>query len=84
MKYLGINDNQLCWPRGKFNQNLIKFAKSQGYDMFYSVNRGVNIPDNNLDEIKRIAAKGDDRWLKKTLAIFTNNILGSVYGKIKK
>ena len=68
----------------KFNQNLIKFAKSQGYDMFYSVNRGVNIPDNNLDEIKRIAAKGDDRWLKKTLAIFTNNILGSVYGKIKK
>jgi len=81
---LGINTTHLCWPRGIYDENEIKLAKKMGYEVLYTTKRGINKADNKLDEIKRISVKKDDKWLKKQLFIFKNNILGNIYAKVKK
>lgn len=82
-KRLGFDDNHLCWPRGKYDEVAINAAKEVGYEILYTTKRGINLADNNLDEIKRISVKRDDKWLKKTLTIYSNNILGGIYGLLK-
>jgi len=82
-KRLGIDSNHLCWPRGSYNQDLIKLAKNS-FEILYTTKRGINLSDNNLDEIKRIAVKKDDKWLKKQIKIFNNPILGYFYSKVKQ
>lgn len=82
-KRLGIKSNHFCWPRGIYDINLINKAKKY-YDILYTTKRGINLPDKRLNEIKRIAAKKNDKWLKKQIFIFNNPILGYIYSKIKK
>ena len=82
-KRLGFEDKHLCWPRGGFDEELVKLAQKTGYEILYTTKRGVNLPDNDLLYIKRLAVKKDEKWLKKNLIIFSNNILGSLYAKIK-
>jgi len=81
-KRLNIDSKHLCWPRGNYDEKLIKLAK-ESYEILYSTKRGVNNPDNNLDEIKRIAIKKDEKWLKKQLFLFSNPLLGTLYSKVK-
>ncbi|AKT90943.1 polysaccharide deacetylase [Campylobacter ureolyticus RIGS 9880] len=83
-KRLGFDDNQLCWPRGKFDDSYINIAKDNGYEMFYTTQRGINLSDKKLEHIKRIAVKKDEAWLKKTLFIFSNAFLGKIYSSLKK
>ncbi len=83
-KYLGFESKHLCWPRGIYNREDIKLAKKIGYEVLYSTKRGINNKNSSLDEIKRIAIKKDDRWLKKQLFIFKNDILGTLYAKVKQ
>ena len=73
----------LCWPRGKFNDELKNVAKSVGYEVFFTTKRGINKPDGVLDDIRRIAVKKDASWLKKTLFIYQNDFLGSLYSTLK-
>jgi len=80
---LGFEDLHLCWPRGIYDETLIKQAQQQGFEILYTTKRGINKPDGNMDEIKRIAVKKGAKWLKKTLFIFSNDILGSLYARIK-
>jgi hypothetical protein len=80
---LNINSTHLCWPRGKYCDKEVELAKKLGYKCLYTTKRGINKP-GNFEEIKRIAVKKDDKWLKKQLFIFGNDILGSVYSWIKK
>ena len=80
---LGFSDKHLCWPRGNFDSELIEMGQEVGYELFYTTFRGVNLADNKLHHIKRFAVKKDDKWLKKNIGIFSNNILGSLYAKIK-
>ena len=81
---LGIDSVHLCWPRGVFSQEDINLAKESGYEILYTTKRGVNKPNANMDQIHRIAAKKDEKWLKKQLYIFKNDILGSIYAKVKR
>ena len=74
----------LCWPRGIFDENLLNIAKSVGYKAFFTTQRGINRADNNLNFIKRIAVKKDEKWLKKSLFIYRNDILGGIYSWVKK
>ena len=80
---LGFEDKHLCWPRGKFDENLTQIAQDIGYEILYTTKRGINIADNNLLHINRLAAKKDDKWLKKNIMIFSNNLIGNLYAKIK-
>lgn len=80
---LGFDDAHLCWPRGQYDENKLQAAKQIGYKIFYTTKRGINKPDNNLKYIKRVAVKKDAKWLKKTLFIYQNDILGSFYSALK-
>ena len=82
-KNFGFDDKLLCWPRGKFNDELKNVAKSVGYEVFFTTKRGINKPDGVLDDIRRIAVKKDASWLKKTLFIYQNDFLGSLYSTLK-
>jgi len=82
-KRLGFKTTHLCWPRGKYDKNLIQLAKKY-YDILYTTKRGINLADNYFDEIKRISVKKNDKWLKKQLTIFNNPILGYLYARVKK
>ena len=81
---LGFDDTQLCWPRGKYDDEKLRIAKSLGYELFYTTKRGINKADGALDDVRRVAVKKGAAWLKKTLFIYQNDILGSLYEKIKK
>mgnify|MGYP000945342170 CR=1 FL=1 len=83
-KNFGFDDEILCWPRGIFDENLLNIAKSVGYKAFFTTQRGINRADNNLNFIKRIAVKKDEKWLKKSLFIYRNDILGGIYSWVKK
>lgn len=81
---LGFDDLHLCWPRGGYDSEKLNLAKGLGYEIFYTIKRGINKGDKNLDEIKRIAVKNGDKWLKKSLFIYQNDILGYLYSAIKR
>ncbi len=80
---LGFEDKHLCWPRGYFDDKLVKKAQNIGYEIFHTTKRGINLADNKLLHVNRLAVKKDEKWLKKNLFIFSNTILGSLYAKIK-
>ncbi|BCX80037.1 polysaccharide deacetylase family protein [Campylobacter sp. 19-13652] len=80
---LGFDDTHLCWPRGKYDKAAINAAKQAGYEILYTTKRGINRANGELEAIKRIGAKGDERWLAKTLAIYSNDILGGIYSLLK-
>ena len=79
---LGIDSRHFCWPRGKYDEELMSEAKKH-YEILYTVERGINLGDGRTDRIKRIAVKKSDRWLRKQLRIFSNPLIGSLYAKIK-
>ncbi|WP_169754806.1 polysaccharide deacetylase family protein [Campylobacter curvus] len=79
----GFDDELLCWPRGKFDENLLQIAREAGYKAFFTTQRGINRPDGKLDAIKRIAAKKDAAWLRRTLFIYQNDLWGGIYARIK-
>jgi peptidoglycan/xylan/chitin deacetylase (PgdA/CDA1 family) len=80
---MNIMSKHLCWPRGKYDHTLIKRAISSNFEVLYTTKRGINRADGNLTEIRRIAVKKDDKWLKKNLFIFSNTFLGKLYSWIK-
>lgn len=83
LKNLNINSSHLCWPRGKYDENSIKIAKECGFDMLYTIKRGINTARGSTHEIKRISMKKSASWLRKTLFIFSNDFLGNLYTKIR-
>lgn len=82
-KNFGFEDDALCWPRGKYNDKYLSTAKKHGYNAFFTTKRGINKADGNLEEIKRIVTKRDEKWLKKTMFIYQNNFLGSIYAFLR-
>ncbi len=82
-KRLGINSLHFCWPRGEYNEKLLKIGQSKGYKIFYTTQRGTNLPDSHLLEIKRIAVKSNLFWLKKSLLIYSNSWLTKLYEKLR-
>lgn len=80
---LGFEDTHLCWPRGKYTNDSISQAIKEKFEILYTTKRGVNLPDNNLLEIRRLAVKKDDKWLRKNLFIFSHNLIGKLYSRIK-
>ena len=80
---LGIDSTHLCWPRGRYDDSLMKKALANGYNILYTTRRGINRDDGECREIRRLSAKKDHRWLKKNLEIFRRPLLGSLYARIK-
>lgn len=80
---LGFDDKHLCWPRGKFDTKSIELALEIGYEILYTTKRGINLADDKLLHVNRLAVKKNDKWLEKNMLIFSNDFLGNIYAKIK-
>jgi peptidoglycan/xylan/chitin deacetylase (PgdA/CDA1 family) len=83
LKKRGYNSTALCWPRGKYTSEILELGKKY-FTSFWTTQRGVNLPDGDLSQIKRVAVKNSVKWLKKQLFIFSNPLLGKIYSKLKK
>ncbi len=80
---LGVESKHFCWPRGYYDDRLFSLASSFGYQIFYTTERGTNFPDKRLERVKRIAVKPSLFWLKKTLFIYSSQLLSELYLKIR-
>ncbi len=82
---LGIELKHLCWPRGKYTDELIDLAKSLGFEALYTTKRGVNLADSDASEIKRISTKDKDaKWLKRVLWLYSSPTFGGLYARFKQ
>lgn len=82
--HLGVTSKHLCWPRGKYNKKLMELALHLGFEALYTTKRGVNTNDQKSSEIKRLSVKDkDEKWLSKTLSLFSSPIAGRIYAMIK-
>ncbi len=81
---LGKFSVHLCWPRGNYDKRLLQLAKNFGYRIFYTIERGANLPDRNLENIKRIAVKSGTWWLKKVLLIYSSPFLTKIYTWLRR
>ncbi len=85
IKAHGGNTQHLCWPRGNYTKELMDLAENLGFEALYTTKRGVNMPDNDLSEIKRISVKDKDaKWLKGALRLYSSPILGGLYARFKR
>lgn len=80
---LGKESLHLCWPRGKYDSDLMEMAKRQGYTCFYTTRRGANVPMENLDTIRRISMKESAGWLSRQLWIDSRAFTADLYARVK-
>lgn len=81
---LGVDANQLCWPKGRHDSRSLAIARELGIDITYLVRRGVNLPVLWTMKIKRFTVEDrDEKWLKRQLEIFSRPIYGYIYSRIK-
>lgn len=66
-EHLDIDTKHLAWPDGKYNQGLLRTAKSMGYEAFYTMEQGLNPISENNDILKRYDVKDSLFWFKKVL-----------------
>ncbi len=80
---LGETAPQLCWPRGRYDERSKAAALAAGYRALYTTRRGINRPDGDTAEIRRLAVKHSTHWLAKSLFLFSNDPLGRLYARLK-
>jgi len=82
---LGVEPKHLCWPRGKYANELMLLAQSLGFEAMYTTKRGVNLADSDASEIKRIPTKDKDaKWLKRVLWLYSSPAFGGLYARLKQ
>lgn len=84
LKQLGRTSSILCWPGGRYSGQSLAIARGAGFSVFCTTRRGINIPGSDPERLKRVTVKDSGpAWLRKTLFIFSNPLLGSLYSRIK-
>jgi peptidoglycan/xylan/chitin deacetylase (PgdA/CDA1 family) len=74
----------LCWPGGRYNQASILAAREAGFKALCTTKRGLNQPGGDLLQLKRVTVKDSGfPWLRKTIFLFSNPLLGKLYARIK-
>jgi len=77
--------NALCWPWGKYDDEYIKAAKSSGYKLLFTTEKGTNTPETWAWNIKRIVIGNIGKiTLRKKLAVFSRDWLSKAYLKCFK
>lgn len=70
----------ICWPWGKYNDELITLAKMCGYKGAATTERGANTCGIDPVYIKRFdIKKGNLGWFKSRLFIYSNGIFARIY-----
>lgn len=82
MKYLNKQPLHLAWPKGVYNDKVMRIAVKLGFKALYTTQRGANVYDTF--HIKRLAVKCKGRrWLNKKLMIYKSSLLTKIYSKIR-
>lgn len=74
IRHLGVITSHLLWPRGEYDQNLLRTAKKMGLQSFYTQEVGQNFCDGNLDTNKLLYANNEFFTFKKQLIICANSL----------
>jgi peptidoglycan/xylan/chitin deacetylase (PgdA/CDA1 family) len=75
----------LCWPWGKYNDEYVEAAKSSGYKLLFTTEKGANTPATGTWKIKRIVIGNiGNITLRKKLAVFSRDWLSKAYLKCFK
>lgn len=77
--------NTLCWPWGIYNKDYIDLARSLGYELLFTTEKGTNTPETGSWEIKRLVIGNiKPLTLRKKLFIHSRDWLSKAYLKIFK
>ena len=77
--------NALCWPWGKYNDEYMEAARSSGYNLLFTTEKGTNTPATGALKIKRIVIGNiGSITLRKKLAVFSRDWLSKAYLKCFK
>ena len=81
---LGKPCTAVCWPFGRNNELSIKIAMDKGYDLLFTTRHGIVRKGSDPYAVDRIAARDSSFWFRKSMIIYTNNILSKMYLGMKK
>ena len=79
---LGKQCNTLCWPWGIYDEEYIALAKSAGYEVLFTTEKGTNTPETEPSKIRRITIGNISPFaFRKKLFIHSRNWLSKAYLK---
>jgi peptidoglycan/xylan/chitin deacetylase (PgdA/CDA1 family) len=81
---LGSPCTALCWPFGRNNDLSVKIARDKGYGLLFTTRQGTVVKGSDPYSISRIAVRDSAAWFRKSVIIYTNNILSKIYLGLKK
>jgi peptidoglycan/xylan/chitin deacetylase (PgdA/CDA1 family) len=84
-KRLDKKCNALCWPWGMYNKDYIGLARSSGYELLFTTEKGTNTPLTEQWRIRRLVIGNiSTLTLRKKLFIHSRDWLSKAYLKIFK
>ncbi len=81
---LGRPCTALCWPFGRNNDLSVKIARDKGYGLLFTARHGIGEKGSDPYSVNRIAVKESAAWFRKSMIIYTNNVLSKIYLGLKK
>lgn len=78
-KELGHAVRSFCWPWGDRSAVAMRAGREAGFEVFYNVHRGVNVPGNNLNVNRFRAERKPGSWLLSRSQIYSRPLLGKLY-----
>ncbi|WP_066388625.1 polysaccharide deacetylase family protein [Helicobacter himalayensis] len=73
-KNLKSNTTHLLWPRGQWDQNLLRTAKTLGFASFYTAQNGTNFQGTSLEANNIITPTNSLFTLKKQLFVYSSSL----------
>ena len=81
---LGTRCRHLAWPKGKYDEEAIRLARSLGYEALFTTLRGANPVPGDLSEIKRLEVKPrKPAWLLSRMGIYARPLVGGLYSRMR-
>lgn len=81
---LGTRCRHLAWPKGKYDEEAIRLARSLDYEALFTTIRGANPVPGDLSEIKRLEVKPKKpAWLLSRMGIYARPLVGGLYSRMR-
>ena len=73
-----------CYPYGEYDELYVDVLKSAGFLGGLTLDIGSNDINQNPYLLKRIDARGPEKWLRNRLVIYSNQFFSKIYEKVYK
>ncbi|HUL51206.1 MAG TPA: polysaccharide deacetylase family protein [Candidatus Nitrosotalea sp.] len=80
---LGKPSVHLCWPWGCFDSSYQQLARNAGFEVQYTVAKGINVRGGNPEHVARVVVK--DRsgfWFASRLWMYRHSLIGAAYARL--